>query len=364
MGKCVANSKPAVKLWSHGRAQRHLKQCQVQTCNKCWWAAKGRKWAVFFPWLRFGERLERRRPGHGFGCSACAQFQHLRRNGSVFAVAQRPIATPCRTFRESEVDTGATDFDSFTVQTRPKAFHLKRHQASQKHQQAVSFLQGFITEDDLSLAPSVQECQATLAAMRKGQSSRDGGTCSDRAIFLRWCLSESLLSIWRRDLAAARTLCLIRDERKGKLLIRFRGCSGQLTLCNGTFGCVRMKGGSAEDIVTATAKAMRVFCTACFQPPRLGKRLQREGGFDKQLFAHLRKITHILTTDSHPAELLASNIMTGNRQSADDAHNRTPFLPSVVLVGRDAAHASTRLVKRPWACIPAIQDIGDRSANT
>lgn len=104
MGKCVANSKPAVKLWSHGRAQRHLKQCQVQTCNKCWWVAKGRKWAVFFPWLRFGECLERRRPGHGFGCSACAQFQHLRRNGSVFAVAQRPIATPCRTFRESEVE--------------------------------------------------------------------------------------------------------------------------------------------------------------------------------------------------------------------------------------------------------------------
>eukprot|EP00438_Fugacium_kawagutii_P024675 Skav230602 [mRNA] locus=scaffold168:102306:105294:- [translate_table: standard] len=192
--------------------------------------------------------------------------------------------------------------------------------------------------------------------MRKGHSARDGGTCSDRANLLRWCLSESILQLWREKLATSRTLCLIRDERKGKLLLRFRGCSEKLTLCTGTFGCVRMKGGSAEDIVTATAKAMRVFCTSCFQPPRLGKRLGLQGGLDKQLFAHLREITHILTTDSHPAELLASNIMKGNRQSADAAHNANPFLPNVVLVGRDAAHASTRLVKRPWACIPAIQD--------
>ena len=356
MGKCVANNSLAIKLWSHGRAQRHLKQCQKSHCSKCWWASKGRKWKIFFPWLRFGERLEHR-PGHGFGCSVCARFQHLKRTGFVLPAAQgRPIATPCRAVQEAQFDTSKTDFDNFTVEIKLKAFHLKRHQASQKHRQAVAFLEGFISEEDLSLAPSVDECRATLEAMRKGHSSRNGGSCSDRVNFLRWCLSESLLGLWRRELAASRTLCLMRDERKGKLLLRFRGCSGQLALCTGTFGCVRMTGGSAEDIVTATAKAMRVFCTPCFRPPRLGKALAGQGGFDKQLFAHLRKITQILTTDSHPAELLASNIMKGNRKSADDTHNRTPFLPNVVLVGRDAAHASTRLVKRPWACIPAIQD--------
>lgn len=361
MGKCAATSQPAIRLWGHGRAKRHRKQCSVNChhCNKCWWATKGASWKAFFPWLRFGRRL--RQPcGYGFGCSACAQFQHLRETDSVFASSSasvRPVATPCRRTSQEYIGTRKNDFESFTVETRLKAWHLRRHQTSRKHQEAVSFLAGHITQDDLSLAPSVQDFAATLTQVRKGQSLRDGGACSDRTALLRWCLSEALLQIWRKQLLEARTLCLIRDERKGKLLLRFRACNGHLTVCSGTFGCVRLKGGSAEDLVSATAKAMRVFCTACFLPPRLGQRLQKQGGLDKNLLSHLRKIVHILTTDSHPAELLASNIMKGNRLSADERHNHDPFLPNVVMVGRDAAHASTRLVKRPWACIPSIQDL-------
>lgn len=48
--------------------------------------------------------------------------------------------------------------------------------------------------------------------------------------------------------------------------------------------------------------------------------------------------------------------MSGKRKSGKPEHNESVFLPNIVLVGRDHAHASTRLVKRPWACIPAIQD--------
>ena len=354
MGKCATTDQPPIRLWSHTRAKRHLKQCSAN-CNKCWRATRGPKWKSFFPWLRYGCRLGHP-PGYGFGCSPCAQFQHLRRKESVVAGAPlRPVATPCRR-QEHLLYTGKSEFETFTVESRPKSWLLRRHQNGQRHQEAVAFLKGVISEDDLSLAPSVEEFASTLAQVRKGHSMRDGGVASDRTSLLRWCLSEALLQIWRKELAGAKTLCLIRDERKGKLLIRFRGCNGQLKVCSGTFGCVRMKGGTAEDIVSATAKAMRVFCTACFQPPRLGKRLAEQGGLDKKLLSHLRKIVHILTTDSHPAELLASNIMKGNRKSADERHNHCPFLPNVVMVGRDGAHASTRLVKRPWACIPAIQE--------
>ena len=101
---------------------------------------------------------------------------------------------------------------------------------------------------------------------------------------------------------------------------------------------------------------MRIFCTSFFNAPRLGKGLQQQGGFDRSLFNHMRSIVHMLTTDSHPADLLASNIMKGNRKSAEERHNRDPFLPNVVLVGRDGAHASTRLVKRPWSCIAVLQE--------
>ena len=44
-----------------------------------------------------------------------------------------------------------------------------------------------------------------------------------------------------------------------------------------------MKGGSAEDIVAATAKALKIFCTRLFLPPRMGKALAPQGGFDRDL---------------------------------------------------------------------------------
>ena len=121
-----------------------------------------------------------------------------------------------------------------------------------------------------------------------------------------------------------------------------------------------MPGGGAENIVTAMAKAIRIFCTENHLPPRMGSHLSQQGGFDRGLFKHMRSIVHIfhiLTTENHPAEFLASIIMKGNRRNADENHNRDPFLPNVVLVGRDAAHASTCLVKRPRSCLPPIQHL-------
>ena len=114
-----------------------------------------------------------------------------------------------------------------------------------------------------------------------------------------------------------------------------------------------MPGGGAENIVIAMAKAIRIFCTENHLPPRMGSHLSQQGGFDRGLFKHMRSIVHILTTDSHPAEVLASNIMKGNRRNADENHKRDPFLPNVILVGRDAAHASTCLVKRRLAFHPS-----------
>ena len=348
------SNKPPVRLLSHGRALKHSRTCNVANCLKCWWGTKGTKWRKHFPWLRFGQPLLSKDAACGaYGCSVCCVFQHLVSTGAVLGnAARRPVATPSR----QRCDDFINNFAAFAVTRRLKSLWLRRHQDSKKHQEALRWLEGHITEDDLSVAPSLQDFASALSNMQKGHSMRNGGVASDTTSLVHWCISESLIQAWRSKLAKATTLCLVRDERKGKLLIRFRACNGDLELCSGTLGCVRMTGGGAEDIVTATAKALRIFCTANYRPPRMGNRLSQQGGFDRELFKHLRSIVHILTTDSHPAELLASNIMKGSRRSADEQHNRDPFLPNVVLIGRDAAHASTRLVKRPWSCLPHIQD--------
>lgn len=359
MGKTQA---PPVFLYSHAAAQRHrLRLCKTRPCAKCWWSQKGRKFRAFFPWLRLGRRLnDASSDSFGFGCSACAQYAFLTTTSKATMSAMsgsRPLPTPCRSDSKPKCSDNLENFERFTVALhRLKSYTLRRHQDSQKHQEAVRFVQGMVTEDDMLAAPSYSDFDTVLADMKKGHSMRNGGTMSDRTVLMHYCLSESLLQVWRSKLAAATTLCLVRDERKGKLLIRFRCSNDKLELCSGTLGCVRMKGGNAEDIVTATAKAMRIFCTANFQAPRLGKRLEQQGGFDRSLFQHMRSIVHLLTTDSHPAELLASNIMKGHRKSADPEHQRDPFLPNVVLVGRDGAHASTRLVKRPWFCMDVLKD--------
>ena len=345
--------KPPVRLLSHGRALKHSTGCKEPSCLKCWWGNQDLKWRRSFAWLRLGRPFASEDAAFGFGCSVCCQFQHLVSTGAVLGNAARPVATPSR--RRSD-DDNQDNFATFAVRRRLKKIWLQRHHDSKKHQEAMRFLEGHITEDDLSVAPSLQDFSFALSNMKKGDSMRNGGSASDAASLLHWCLSESLLQVWRRKISQATTICLVRDERKGKLLLRFRACNETLELCSGTLGCVRMPGGGAEDIVTATAKAMRTFCTENYRPPRMGSRLSQQGGFDRALFKHMRSIVHILTTDSHPAELLASNIMKGNRRSADENHNRDPFLPNVVLVGRDAAHASTRLVKRPWSCLPSIQD--------
>ena len=372
MGK---GARPPVRLWSHRRALTHSRECKSRRCPKCWWSQKGKRFRAFFPWLRFGRWLDAGSDScFGFGCSACTQYAFAHSSGSSsttarFAlstpsVSSRPLATPCRSERRPMCSDALENFEHFTVSlNRMKSYALRRHQDSQKHQQAVRFLQGSVTENDMLAAPSYNDFEIVLDGMRKGHSMRSGGASSDRTNLMHWCLSESLFNLWRCKLAAATTLCLVRDERKGKLLIRFRGCGDTLDVCGGTLGSVRMKGGSAEDIVTATARALRIFCTKNFQPPRLGKGLEKQGGFDCALFKHLRSIVYVLTTDSHPAELLASNIMKGNRKSAEEQHNRDPFLPNVVLIGRAGAHASTRLVKRPWQCIDLLKESNDLQNN-
>ena len=80
------------------------------------------------------------------GCSVCCQFQHLVSTGAVLGNAHRPVATPCR--RRSDDDNCKDNFAAFTVKRRLKSIWLQRHHDSKKHQEAMRFLEGHITEDD------------------------------------------------------------------------------------------------------------------------------------------------------------------------------------------------------------------------
>ena len=60
-----------------------------------------------------------------------------------------------------------------------------------------------------------------LEALQSGRSSRDKGASSDHKMRLRWRVSEEALEHYRDFLGKATSVVLMRDERRGRLLLRF-----------------------------------------------------------------------------------------------------------------------------------------------
>ena len=176
---------------------------------------------------------------------------------------------------------------------------------------------------------------------------RAGGVTSDKRIKMRWALTEAILARNRKMLADCQSMTLLRDERKGRLLLRFRAVlRDSLSTVSGCFGLLPVSG-SADSIALATDTLMESFCTVRRHPPRAS--CVTEASVDQALLQHLRKSVTIIVTDAASSEQLATDLQRGRREFADESGQAT--MTNVKLVGRDAAHASTRLLKRPFqAC--------------
>jgi hypothetical protein len=224
-----------------------------------------------------------------------------------------------------------------------RRFCLDRHENSKGHQ-AASKSQP--TDSALHLAPSQESFEEFLTQALQGQSVRDGGVTSDKRIKMRWALTEAILARNRKLLADSQSMTLLRDERKGKLLVRFRAVLRDLSTVSGCFGLLPVSG-SADSIALATDTLMEAYCTPMRQPPRAS--CVTESSVDQALLQHLRQIVTIIVTDAAASEQLATDLQRGRREFADESGQAT--MKNVRLVGRDAAHASTRLLKRPFqAC--------------
>lgn len=67
--------------------------------------------------------------------------------------------------------------------------------------------------------------------------------------------------------------------------------------------------------------------------------------------------TELLATDAAAPELLASRLLTGKRPYATGAGCKEEFFSKVKLIARDASHASTRLLKRPFEAHTALEGL-------
>eukprot|EP00438_Fugacium_kawagutii_P002479 Skav225633 [mRNA] locus=scaffold1513:165191:167925:- [translate_table: standard] len=165
---------------------------------------------------------------------------------------------------------------------------------------------------------------------------------------MRWCLSEAVLRKCRKKLQTCRSMVLIRDERNGQLMVRYRACLRDFSVLSGLLGTVQLKQGkSAEHLVQATEEIMKFFCTDCHSPPR-GFRGRTRNQEDQELVHALQSKVHMTVTDCASAELLAQDISRGTRLSSTMMALDQPIFPNCKLVGRDRAHACCRLLEKPW----------------
>ena len=229
---------------------------------------------------------------------------------------------------------------------------LRRHAKTKVHKEGVLQLLGVEvgpTGGCVVGTPPLGDFQALLTRMEEGESERSssrrvsGSKCSTKARRMRWALVEALREQDREFLGKATTIVLCRDERESRLLVRFGACSADLQVRRGFLGQTKNAGSRACDLVSATRRLLRHFCTTKWAMPAGG---HGEVFHNKALQRHIQEHIEIVVSDSAANETLAANIGRGWRQDPSAGPNGL-LTPNLVLIGRDCAHG----FRRTMSCI-------------
>ena len=320
MGKGV---QPKPGLLPGRLVAQHLRSCQAKhgRCGLCFWGQKKKTWEAKLSsrWLFVTLKNKMAR----LGCTVCA----LASTGGPWAnFDQKPLSV--------------------------KLVHLKRHERSKTH---VAALAATRSSDHAALAPDDSLFQEALKKMRAGGSARDGGGCSNKKEQVRWCLAEATMDAGRQVLGEALCVALTRDERKGRLLIRWRACKADLSPASGVLDFKPVEG-YADNLANAVKRAVEDYCLPRQFLPRGFVDASSPVPSQQDVEANIKKTTRVLVTDAAAAELLASNLLSGRRPYAESGAVET-YLPALKVIQRDAPHASTRLLKRPFAASKELNDI-------
>ena len=236
---------------------------------------------------------------------------------------------------------------------------FQRHQNNPRHKAAVAAYLSGVKYDGFS--PSQDAFFTIMDALKAGDAS-DSSWKSSRGRKIAWCVLEAIKEHDQTAIKRAASVSLFRDERAGRLLIRYRAVATDMTVVSGTLGQARDFGTGAGNITRATEEIMTRLCTLRHNPPTAGT----EGVFKSKadqvlnpLLQHLRKSVICLAVDSASDELLSAEMM---RSSVLSPSQRI-LTPNLRFVLRDKAHASRRVVSRPWAADPYIKDVANMFAH-
>ena len=276
--------------------------------------------------------------GKGYGCVACVHASKLRRG--------KP----------------AKRFGSY-AKTTLKGGNLMRHQKTAAHYANVLVFLGInISKRNVLLhtAPSVDDFKSVWDEAAKGVPPRSGikhvGS-REKVAHMQDCIAEGIMQLDRKFFKAAQVTLIIRDERHGRLLVRFRSANSHLQVRSGVLGQRKDSGSSACDIAKATDAITTKICTAgCGRPLQQRTILseKRTPAVSYSALAHHLKATVEATcTDAASNEALATKLTASG--SAEEGLG--VIFPNHRLLIRDKAHASRRILLRPHNADEAVHNM-------
>ena len=107
-------------------------------------------------------------------------------------------------------------------------------------------------------APSVPDYQQLFQLIRKGSASAKDGVPgvakAKKALKMYFSVHQAMKRMDLRWISKAASMSLFRDERKSRLVIRFRACRPGLTVKSGVMGLLRDHGTGASGITKGTIR--------------------------------------------------------------------------------------------------------------
>ena len=176
---------------------------------------------------------------------------------------------------------------------------------------------------------------STGLAPHNGYSLPSGEIVDSRKLHkMLWALEQAHRQRKQTWIRSATCVNLLRDERHGRLHIRFRCSDASATCFSGYLGQSREHKPSSIGINEATREVLTDFCTLWQSPPA---ECALAPTFDQELFRHLSRSIEAISIDS------ASN----EKASVKDMLNQG-VTPNCRHILYDAPHKARRVLSRPW----------------
>ena len=190
------------------------------------------------------------------------------------------------------------------------------HSRSAIHKSAAIKFEGGPADSPLAAAPSCSQFLEVLKCARSGEPKYKygiKGICKrNKMRKMKWCLAEAHRRVDMSKFKTARTISLMQDVRKGKLLLRFKAVDRYLRVSRGVVGQCTLERGSAHKLTQATYCLLADACTSNKSPPLLPHPLPA-----RISLSTLSKLTHAV--EMFAADAAADEQVAGHMLSAQDS---------------------------------------------